>query len=176
MTDSSIDWAAITLFKDLPPQALERIMPLFEVRALDAGENLITEGETGDEMFILVEGRVRISKSMLIEGMNLPLLEVDNPRKVLATLDQTEYPIFGEIALMDQDTRSATVQVLAPSRFLVTDRTKFFEFLDREPALGVRLFKRLARRMAATIRRNNGEVIKLSTALALALSRFKTAP
>jgi CRP-like cAMP-binding protein len=174
MNGPDIDWAAITLFADIPEQALERIKPLFEVRTLDAGENLITEGEAGDEMFILVHGRVRITKSMLMEGMNLPLLEVDNPRKVLATLDQSDYPIFGEIALMDRETRSATVLTLARSRFLVTDRARFFDFLEREPAIGVRLAVRLARRMAATIRRTNGEVVKLSTALALALSRYKT--
>ncbi|EGB15112.1 putative transcriptional regulator, Crp/Fnr family [Pseudodesulfovibrio mercurii] len=174
MNTPDIDWAAITLFADITGPALDKVKPIFEVRTLDAGEDLIREGEEGDEMFILIEGRVRITKSMLLEGMHLPLLEMDSPRKVLATLDQSEYPLFGEIALMDRETRSATVRTLVPSRFLVTDRLRFFDFLEREPALGVRLFKRLARRMAATIRRTNGEVVKLSTALALALSRYKT--
>ncbi|MGE4421788.1 MAG: potassium channel family protein [Pseudodesulfovibrio sp.] len=76
--------------------------------------------------------------------------------KAPATLDQSDYPIFGEIALMD--------------------RARFFDFLEREPAIGVHLVMRPARRMAATIRRTNGEVVKLSTALALALSRYKTLP
>lgn len=176
MNMDGIDWGAIPLFKDLPGPALKKVRPIFELRTLEPGENLITEGQEGDEMFILVEGRVRISKSMLLKGMEVPLLEVDNPRKVLATLDEIDHPVFGEIALMDRETRSATVQAVVPSSFLVTSRLKFFDLLDKEPAIGVRLFKRLARRMASTIRRNNGEIVKLTTALALALSRNKAAP
>lgn len=176
MNPTEVNWEAITLFEDLPPTAMDKVRGIFEVRDIEPGENLITEGEEGDEMFILIEGRVRISKSMLIKEMSLPILEVDNPRKVLATLDESEYPIFGEIALMDRDKRSATVQALTPASFLVTDRERFFQLLDREPAIGVTLFKRLSRRMAATIRNNNAELIKLSTALALALSRHRSAP
>lgn len=176
MSTAEIDWEAIPLFKDLPEPAMEKVRPIFDLRTLEPGENLITEGEEGDEMFILVEGRVRVSKSMLIKDMEVPLLEMDNPRKVLATLDENDHPVFGEIALMDRETRSATVQAVAPSVFLATNRLRFFDLLDKEPAIGVRLFKRLARRMASTIRRNNGEIVKLTTALALALSRNRTAP
>ncbi|WP_319541125.1 cyclic nucleotide-binding domain-containing protein [uncultured Pseudodesulfovibrio sp.] len=176
MNIEHVDWPAITLFKTFPSAALEKIKPLFDVRSYEAGENLITEGDVGDEMFILIRGRVRITKSMFLKGMNMPILEVDNPRKVLATMDETEYPLFGEIALIDTDTRSATIQTLDQSHFLVTDRQKFFDFLDREPAIGNKLFMTLAKRMTATIRKNNTELVKLSTALALALSRFKTSP
>jgi len=176
MNINQVNWHAITLFKDFPATALDKIKKLFEVRSYGTGEKLITEGDVDDEMFILIRGRIRITKSMLIEGMDLPILELDNQRKVLATMDETEYPIFGEIALIDRDTRSATIQTLEQSHFLVTNRRRFFDFLDREPAIGNKLFMTLAKRMAATIHKNNTELIKLSTALALALSRFKTTP
>jgi CRP/FNR family transcriptional regulator, cyclic AMP receptor protein len=176
MKIGDVNFEEITLFKDMPSTALDKIRAIFDVRSLDAGENLITEGEPGDEMFILVSGRVRISKSMLMEGMDLPIMEVGNLRKVLATVDESSYPIFGEIALIDRDTRSATIHVLEPSHFLVTDRARFFDFLDREPAIGNKLFAALARRMAATIRNSNSELVKLSTALALALSRCGARP
>ena len=99
-----------------------------------------------------------------------------NLRKILATVDESSYPIFGEIALIDHDTRSATIQVLEPSHFLATDRIRFFDLLDREPAIGNKLFLALARRMASTIRNSNSELVKLSTALALALSKCGTTP
>lgn len=171
-----VNWDAISLFTGLPPTLIDKVKPIFEVRSIPGGDDLIREGDEGDEMFILIHGRVRITKSMLLEGMNLPIMEVDNPRKVLATLDETHYPIFGEIALIDRDTRSATIQVLDDADFLVTDRPRFFELVDREPALGSHLLMALARRMAGTIRKGNGELIKVSTALALALSRYKTMP
>lgn len=166
----------ITLFRDMPATSLDKIKAIFDIRSIEAGETLLNEGEDGDEMFILVSGRVRISKAMLMEGMDLPILEVGNLRKVLATMDQSEYPIFGEIALIDQEKRSATIQALEDSHFLVTNRSRFFEFMEREPAIGNKLFLALAQRMATTIRNSNSELVKLSTALALALSKCKTTP
>ena len=172
MKPGDVSWENISIFKDLPQTMLDKVKPIFDVRSVPAGENLVTEGEQGDEMFILIRGRVRVTKSMLLKGMNLPIVEASDPRKVLATLDEREYPIFGEIALIDRDIRSATIQVLDDSDFLVTDRARFFDLTEREPALGSRLILALAKRMAGTIRRSNGELIKVSTALALALSRY----
>ncbi|MBI9081234.1 MAG: cyclic nucleotide-binding domain-containing protein [Pseudodesulfovibrio sp.] len=174
MKTFDVSWESISLFQDLPPTMLDKVKSIFDIRSTEAGKNLITEGDVGEEMFILIHGRVRITKSMLIEGMNLPIMEVGNSRKVLATLDEKDYPIFGEIALIDRDTRSATIHVIEPSDFLVTDRSRFFELAEREPALGSRLLMVLAKRMAGTIRKGNSELIKVSTALALALSRYKT--
>jgi len=176
MRAGDVSWESISLFDGLPATMLDKVKSIFEVRSIEGGEDLISEGEVGEEMFILIHGRVRITKSMLIKDMNLPIMEVTNPRKVLATLDGKDYPIFGEMALIDRDTRSATIQVLDPSDFLVTDRKKFFELAEREPALGSRLLMVLAKRMAGTIRKGNSELVKVSTALALALSRFKAAP
>jgi len=173
MKIGDVSFDSIPLFSELPPTAQDKIKSIFEVRSMDAGKNLITEGDEGDEMFILIKGRVRITKSMLMQGMDLPILEVDNARKVLATMDEHDYPIFGEIALIDRETRSATIQVLDPAHFLVTNRAKFFELIEREPAIGNTLLMALTKRMAATIRKSNQELIKLSTALALALSKTK---
>lgn len=168
-----LDWSMISLFEGFAPEWIEAVKPIFELVQRKAGNALVSEGEVGDEMFILVEGRVRVTKSMLIKDMDLPILEMENPRKVLATLDETGYPLFGEIALIDRDTRSATVNVLEDSHFLATTRERFFSFVEARPEIGVRLLTVLGRRMASTIRRNNGELIKLSTALALALSRTR---
>ena len=169
--NDNVNWSKIALFQDLPQDMLDKIKPIFNLVRTKAGEHVITEGEQGDEMFILVKGRVRITKSMIIQGMKLPLAELEDPRKVLATLDHTICPIFGEMAMLDRDQRSATVETLEPSEFLVADRDSFFSVLDREPELGYRLLTVLARRLASTIRKNNSELVKLTTALALALSR-----
>lgn len=173
MNSHDIDWRSISLFHRLPEDMVEKVKPIFDIMSVEAGNDLIREGEEGDEMFILVHGQVRITKSMLIKDMHIPLLEVDNPRKVLATLDEADYPIFGEIALIDRDTRSATIQVLQNSDFLVTNRARFFRLMEQEPALGGKLLLALAQRMATTVRRGNSELVKVSTALALALSKFK---
>jgi CRP/FNR family cyclic AMP-dependent transcriptional regulator len=165
------DWRSISVFRDLSDRDLELVREIFTSRCVAAGQNLITEGEDGDELFILIQGKVRISKSMLLGNISVPLLAMDDPRKVLAVLDDSQYPLFGEIALIDRDTRSATIHVLEDSEFLVTDRDRFFELARREPALGFHLLLAVTRRLAATVRRNNQELVKLTTALALALDR-----
>jgi len=170
---SEFRWDNVALFQGFDPEDLDKIKGLFSTLGVEDGTKIITEGEQGDEMYILVKGRVRITKAMLIPGMSIPLQELNNPRKVLATLDGEHSPIFGEMALLDSDTRSATVEAVLPSEFLVTDRERFFAFITREPVLGCRLLAVLGRRLAAAVRKNNSDLVKLTTALALALSRTK---
>lgn len=164
-------WQTIPLFQDLEPDELIKVQSIFANISVRSGTNIIAEGEEGDEMFILVNGRVSISKRMLIKGMSIPLMEINNPRKVLARLDASSFPVFGEIALIDRDIRSATVTVVEDSEFLVTDRIKFFKLAESYPAIGCKLFMTIGKRLSSTVRRNNNEIVKLTTALALALSR-----
>ena len=169
----AVQWNKISLFEGFSNEWLAHVEAIFDSLHLPAGKDLIREGDSGDELYILVSGKVRITKSMLIEGMKLPIMESDDPRKVLATLDGRQYPIFGEIALLDEDIRSATISVIEDSDFIYTNRERFFDLVGREPELGCHLFGTFGKRLAATVRRNNSELIKLSTALALALSRVK---
>ena len=155
-------WKSIPLFQDLTAEELIEVRSIFASISVEADTNLITEGDEGDEMFILIDGKVRISKRMLIEGMNIPLTEMKNPRKVLANLDNSSYPVFGEIALIDRDQRSATVLVVEDSEFLVTDRLKFFELIENHPAIGCKLLMTIGKRLASTVRRSNNELVKLT--------------
>ncbi|WP_320171663.1 cyclic nucleotide-binding domain-containing protein [Maridesulfovibrio sp.] len=164
-------WKSIPLFQELADDELAPVKNIFHSVSVPAGTNIITEGDEGDEMFILVNGKVRVSKRMLIKGMNIPLTEMKNPRKVLANLDDSSYPVFGEIALIDRDIRSATVAVVEDSEFLVTHRDRFFELAESHPSIGCKLFMTIGRRLSTTVRRSNNEIVKLTTALALALSR-----
>ncbi|MGE4554206.1 MAG: Crp/Fnr family transcriptional regulator [Desulfovibrionaceae bacterium] len=168
----SIAWGQIPLFKDFPEAWLDEVKTIFQTETRTTGETLIAEGEPGDELYILVSGRVRVSKAMLAKGMALPIMDLQNTSKTLATLDQTTYPVFGEMALIDHDTRSATITVLEDAQFLVTSRDRFYGLMERNPRLGNRLLLTIGKRLTATIRRNNTELVKISTALALALSRF----
>lgn len=171
---SVIDFAAIPVFQGLEPAELGKVESIFHEETRVAGSVVVTEGQTGEEMFILVRGRVQISKAMLLAGMSVPLLNMTSPRKVLATLDDSTHPVFGEVALIDSDQRSATVTAISDSIFLVTSRELFFDLARREPELGVKLLLTLGKRMAATIRRSNAEVVKLTTALALSLRKSVT--
>ena len=168
---SELDFSRIPMFHGLSPAEIGKVQEIFREATRPAGSVLVAEGQTGEEMYILVRGRVQVSKAMLMAGMSVPLLNMDSPRKVLATLDDSGHPMFGEVALIDSDQRSATVTALSDCTFLVTSREQFFGLAGREPELGVKLLLTLGKRMAATIRRSNAEVIKLTTALALSLRK-----
>lgn len=171
MISKDIDWKAIALFQDLRDEEVRQVMHIFDTIRIPAGENLVTEGEEGEEMYVMTKGQVRITKSMIIGDVELPLLDSGSARKVLATLDGEHYPLFGEIALIDRDTRSATITVIEDAEFLYTNRTRFFHLVQSNTSLGTQLLLVLAKRMASTVRRSNQELVKLTTALALALDR-----
>jgi CRP-like cAMP-binding protein len=171
MAGHDVSWENIALFSGLNGGEIDRVASIFERQRFGVGMQVIGEGEPGDEMFILISGRVRVSKAMVIAGMAIPGLDPAKSRKVLASLDAAGYPMFGEMALIDSDIRSASVVTVEESEFLVTGRKRFFDFVLREPAVGCKLLTAISRRMAATVRKNNAELIKLTTALALALSR-----
>lgn len=168
---AGIDFSAIPVFQGLTEAELAKVRGIFREEERTAGSVVVAEGQVGDEMFILVKGRVQISKAMLMAGMSVPLMNMESPRKVLATLDASLHPVFGEVALIDADQRSATVTALTDSCFLITGREQFFGLAEREPELGVKLLRTVGKRMAATIRRSNAEVVKLTTALALSLRK-----
>ena len=161
-----IHWERIALFKGLSDAELSVVSPIFEQVRFDAGHAVLSEGADGEDMYILTAGRVRIVKSMLLKGLDLMGHE---PRKVLATLSAEGYPVFGEMALIDDAPRSATVETLEPSVFLRTTRSRFFELTAAHPALGCTLLTAVSMRLAGMVRTSNSEVVKLTTALALLL-------
>jgi len=168
MTQLSLE--SISLFARLTSEELELVRPIFFERAYSANSRVITENEAGQEMFILVKGKVRIVKTMVLPGLDSDVLAVKDPSKVLATLTGQMHPVFGEMGLVSDSPRSATVETLEESSFLVTDRERFFGLVEREPRLGARLLASLCERMAEMVRSSNAEVMKLTTALALILS------
>ena len=117
-----------------------------------AGEVIIREGEEGDCLFVLVEGRVRTEKR--------------TPAGDSWTVRFHERGgVFGELSLLDRVLRSATVVAEADCTLLVIERERFHEFGDRHPGAGLLVTRRLAERLAARLRRANEDIVTLFTAL-----------
>jgi len=98
-----------------------------------AGTVLFSEGDKGEEMFILQSGKVKISKK--IRGVE----------KTLATLDKGEF--FGEMAILNDKPRSATAETIEDSDMLVIDRKTFETLLRSNVEIAIRFIKRLADRL-----------------------------
>jgi CRP/FNR family cyclic AMP-dependent transcriptional regulator len=144
--------AGCPLFEGLDAEALHHLAEVTALRRVAAGEAVIREGDEGDSLFVILEGRARAEK-------RTPAGDSWTVR----FLDQGS--VFGELSLLEPLRRSATVIAEAVSTLLVIDRQSFHEFGDRHPRAGLLLTRRLAERLGARLRRANEDVVTLFTAL-----------
>jgi hypothetical protein len=89
---SEDSWKRTELFAGLSNEELATVHPAFEPVSVPAGKDVITEGDSGDDMFLLVDGKVRVSKSMVLKGTALPVLEAESTGKTLAELSDSQHP------------------------------------------------------------------------------------
>jgi CRP/FNR family cyclic AMP-dependent transcriptional regulator len=152
------------LFQDLKEDELEQVLALTRTREFPAGSVIIQEGETGDSLFIMLSGEVEITKQLTL------ILDEDTPKeRVMTRLRAEDGVYFGEMTLLENEVRSATVTALTNCVLLELHQKDFLEIIHRRPAMGVKLLMRLAQVLSAHLRKTNQDVVKLTTALAISL-------
>ncbi|HTY08453.1 MAG TPA: SulP family inorganic anion transporter, partial [Candidatus Edwardsbacteria bacterium] len=137
--EQPLDLAEIDLLADVTPEGLALLRQCAAERTLPAGERLFRQGETGDEIFIIRKGEVRIE---------LPLSGREAHH--LATFGRGDF--FGEIAFLDRGTRSADAVAATEAMIYSISRGKFDGFARQEPALAGMIFSGLARVLAIRLR------------------------
>jgi CRP-like cAMP-binding protein len=125
------------LFRGLPPQALERIAGLAVQRSFRAGEIVFSRGDPGDALYAVVSGKIRISTGAA-DGHEISL-------NIMEPGDT-----FGEIALLDGGTRTATATASAPSELVSIRRDQFTALLEREPHVALELLRLCGERLRWT--------------------------
>jgi CRP-like cAMP-binding protein len=147
---------AVELFADVKeqPGAIERIEAEIKTRSYAPGEAIITEGEAGSELFILISGKASVFKST-VEG--------DQYRVVILKAEQR--PFFGEGGLLDNDARSATIRAEDACVCLVLDRAGFERFSREHPQWAMPVLLRIARAVMARLRKSNNDLMLLYNAL-----------
>ncbi|MGH0034409.1 MAG: Crp/Fnr family transcriptional regulator [Myxococcota bacterium] len=98
---------------------------------------IVEEGLAGDYMYVIREGRVKVVKS-----------SDDGREKIMDFLEEGSF--FGEMSLLDQQPRSASVETLEPVRLLALSRTDFLDVLRRSPDLALSVIQVLTRRLRET--------------------------
>ena len=97
----------IPIFANLSNENLKNIISIIKERSIHKDETINKEGETGNEMYILFEGEIEITRSLLLK---LPDKGIDQKDKQFLILNGSSTPMFGEMALFDKHAkRSATV-------------------------------------------------------------------
>jgi CRP-like cAMP-binding protein len=119
----------VPLFSTLTNKDLTRIAKATDELDFEAGHQLIAEGESGSEAYVLVSGTVSVSRH----------------GTVIAALGAGE--IIGELALLDNTVRAASVVCETACSALVLDRRHFVPLLEDTPALAIKLLQALAGRL-----------------------------
>jgi CRP-like cAMP-binding protein len=120
----------VPLFAGCSKRELGEICTLTDEIALPEGATLITEGKQGHEFFVLVDGRVVVSRS---------------GRKVK---DLADGDFFGEMSLVSSRPRNATVTATSPVRVLVVHEQAFRRLLHDSPSIQLKVLQTLADRAA----------------------------
>ncbi len=154
----------IFIFQDLDDREIGHVLARTVLRDVRAGEEIIREGQAGDSMFIMISGEVEITKQLTL------VLDEDTPKeRVMIRLKAEDGVYFGEMALLENDTRSATVTALTDCRLLELYQKDFLELIHHDAVMGVKLLLHLSQILSQHLRKTNQDVVKLTTALAISL-------
>jgi signal transduction histidine kinase len=130
----------IALFEGLSLEDKRLFFDFAKPRSFDAHQAIVTEGEMGDAMYVIVSGMVRVEKATL-----------DQQQEVLTSLGEGE--CFGELALVDREPRSATVRAMKPTEVYEFTQDDLNTCFDTYPHLHRRILQNVAKITAQRVRR-----------------------
>jgi CRP-like cAMP-binding protein len=117
------------LFAAVDGEALAAIAKVTSEAQVAAGEALVSEGDHGDALFVVVSGRARLMRGERVLG------------------EVGERAVIGEVALLDPGPRTASVTALTDLEVLRVGRDDFVEILAAYPEVATAVIRMLARRM-----------------------------
>jgi CRP-like cAMP-binding protein len=142
--------ARIPFFHGLTPEALDLVKQAVTEEVHATGTKLFQFGDVGDRLFIIIEGRVRISRE--IPGVGEEALAVLGPGEV-----------FGEMALLDEFARSADACVHERCRLLVITKERFDDLLFLHKDLAYEVLWNAVKILSVRLRETNDKVTFLTT-------------
>ncbi len=133
MDATPADLAAVPLFESLGEPELRELATWFDAKDVGAGTRIIGEGASGYTFFVLADGRASVTAN----GEDLGALGAGD--------------FFGEIAILGDGRRSATVTTTAPSRVLVMFGTEFRRLQQSYPEIASRIESTMGGRISHAV-------------------------
>ncbi|NOU34261.1 MAG: cyclic nucleotide-binding domain-containing protein [Polyangiaceae bacterium] len=149
-TEREEQLARVPFFDGLTPRALSLIAEVTSEETHALGTRIFQYGDPGDKLFIILEGKVRISRE--VSGLGEEALAVLGPGE-----------IFGEMALLDESARSADALAHQRCRLLVIKKDDFDDLLFFHKDLAYEVLWASVRMLAARLRETNDKLTFLST-------------
>ena len=126
----------VPLFSQLGPTDLQRVLEVARERAYPKNSVILFEDDPGDALYVVRQGQVKVV-----------LIGEDGREVILSVLGEGDF--FGEMALIDDEPRSAHVIAMGDSTLLVLRREDFQGLLLQTPAIALAMLRELTRRSAA---------------------------
>lgn len=124
----------ITLFSDLPDENIAQLVEKVKEQNVSSGEILFREGDKGDSLYFILSGQLEIFRGG--DGAD---------KTTLAILGKGEY--FGEMAILEEKPRTASVSALRDSQLLELCREDFTTLLERNPSLALKMTSAISARL-----------------------------
>lgn len=124
----------VGIFKGLREDALERLVAILKPMSFAKDELIVGQDDPGDALYIIESGRVKV------------VLYGESGREMILTILRAE-EIFGEMALVDGQPRSANVIALEDARVLVLAREDFIKHLEEFPATALNVLSEMSQRL-----------------------------
>jgi CRP/FNR family transcriptional regulator, cyclic AMP receptor protein len=149
MQDRLEQLARVELFAGLKPAALELIAKVSAEESHALGTKIFQHGDAGDKLYLILEGKVRISRE--VPGMGEEALAVLGPGQM-----------FGEMALLDESPRSADARVHERCRVLAIPKDGFDDLLFMHKDLAYEVLWSVVRVLVTRLRETNDKLTFLS--------------
>lgn len=124
---------SIDLFSQIPGEDLSQIAQITDQVQFEEGDEIFHEGDPGDSLYLVIEGRIRVHRG----GVEVAVLG--------------ERQVFGEMALLDSEPRSASVLAVTDLTLLKIARDDFNEILAEKAEIAQGIIKVLTRRLRNTL-------------------------
>lgn len=139
----------ISLFRHLSYKEQSAVLSIASTRTYPAGREIVVEGQQGNELFVILRGRITIEK----DGMAVTELRAGHH--------------FGEMGLIDSAPRSATIRAKEPTRVMIIDRSDLMTLMRKDSVLAVKLLWSFVQVISDRLRVTTNELTNTRQALAI---------
>jgi CRP/FNR family cyclic AMP-dependent transcriptional regulator len=159
---------SVGILGDLTDDELEQVWKIVTRIEVPRDSVIMREGEIGDTMYFFAEGEVEVTQRLTLRTGRHGFSQAE---KSVVKLDARSVSFFGDMAMLETEPRSATITTSTDCVLYEVRRDDFEILCSLSPSLGYKIIKRIAMVLCQRLRRGNQDVLKLTTALSLALAK-----